>query len=70
MNIAAKTGIITALVLIISGIDTADGKKLNSGQKEAKMKTAITSGQSNINLTDENEDLSLFPLTKAIMTEL
>lgn len=71
MTRAVRTGLIIALAVIMNGVGLAEGKKLNSGHKtNEQMKKASTSGQSNISLKEETEDLYLFPLTKAIVNEL
>jgi hypothetical protein len=71
MNTAVKITLILALALTMNGIGIAAGNKTLSGTKnEEKMKTAITSGQSNTSSTDEQEDLSLFPLSNAILNRL
>jgi hypothetical protein len=71
MTTAVKTGLIIALALTMNGIGSAEGNKINSGLKTGEqMKTAITSGQSSTSSTEEENELYLFPLTKAFLNEL
>ncbi|MBI1781504.1 MAG: hypothetical protein HYR66_09060 [Sphingobacteriales bacterium] len=71
MNIAVKITLILALALTMNGNGMAEGNKTMSGIKnEEKMKTAITSGQSNKSSTEETDDHYLFPLSNAILNRL
>lgn len=71
MTTAVKTGLILTLALVMTGNGMAERNKTTSGLKtNEKMKTATTSGQSNISSTDQTEDLSLFPLTNTLLHRL
>lgn len=71
MNTAVKITLILALALTMNGNGMAEGNTTISGIKtEEKMKTATTSGQSNISSTEETDDHYLFPLSNAILNKL
>lgn len=71
MNTAVKITLILVLALNMNGNGMAEGNKTMSGNKnEEKMKTAITSGQSNTSSTEETDDHYLFPLSNAILNRL
>lgn len=71
MNTAVKIGLIIVWAFATTGIDkAAENKSISGINTNEKMKTAITSGQSNISSTDEPEDDYLFPLSNAILNRL